>query len=148
MAHTYISQLIHVVFSTKSRRDILPEQNLEEVWSYVAGIARHNGFKAVAVGETRNHTHVLLSLPATISLSKAVQLIKGGSSKWIHEKFGRDFAWQEAYGAFTIGVSQIDPTVAYIKSQEAHHSKASFEVEFLSILKRHGIEYDERYVWG
>jgi putative transposase len=148
MAHTYISQLVHVVFSTKSRRELLPGQDLEEVWSYLAGIAKRNGFKAVAVGGTRNHVHVLLSLPATVPLSRAVQLIKGGSSKWIHEKFGGDFAWQKAYGAFTIGVSQVEATVAYIKCQEAHHSTASFDAEFISFLKKHGIEYDERYVLG
>jgi len=147
MAHTYISQLVHVVFSTKSRRNILPE-NLDEVWSYIAGIARKNGFKAVAVGGTQNHVHVLLSVPATVPLSKAVQLVKGGSSKWIHEKFGLTFAWQEAYGAFTIGVSQMNATVSYINSQKEHHKKSSFEAEFVSFLKRHGIEYDERYVLG
>lgn len=148
MAHTYISQLVHVVFSTKSRRDLIPENNLDEVWRYLAGIARKNGFKAIAIGGTQNHAHALLSLPETVPLSKAVQLMKGGSSKWIHEKFGREFAWQEAYGAFTIGVSQIEATVAYINAQIAHHQKASFEAEFVSFLKKHGIEYDKRYVLG
>ena len=147
MAHTYISQQVHVVFSTKSRRNVLPER-LDEVWSYIAGIARKNGFRAIAVGGTQNHVHVLLSLPATVPLSKAVQLVKGGSSKWIHEKFGSDFAWQEAYGAFTIGVSQMDATIGYINSQVEHHKKASFEAEFVSFLKKHEIEYDERYVLG
>ena len=83
-------------------------------------------------------------------VSKAVQLIKGGSSKWVHETFPlrRTFAWQEGYGAFSVSVSHVDATVAYILSQEEHHKKRTFEEEFISFLRKHGIEFDERFVWG
>lgn len=105
--------------------------------------------KAVAVGGMDDHVHILLSLHATITLAKAVQLIKGGSSLWIHETFPnqRDFAWQEGYGAFTVSVSQLDKTIAYINNQETHHRKITFQEEYLDFLKKHGVEYDERYLW-
>ena len=84
-----------------------------------------------------------------MAISKALQLMKGGSSKWIHETFPehRTFAWQEEYGAFSVSVSQLDKIIEYIKGQEAHHRKMTFQQEFLALLKKHRIEYDERYLW-
>ncbi len=116
----------------------------------MGGIARENNLKALAIGGIEDHVHLLLSLPATIPIAKAIQVIKGGSSKWIHEKFPerRDFAWQEGYGAFSVGISQIEATVHYIRTQQEHHRKRTFKEEFLSFLKKHGIEYDERHVLG
>jgi hypothetical protein len=90
----------------------------------------------------------LLSLPATIPLSKAVQLLKGGSSKWMNESGPGGFAWQEGYGAFSVGVSQQATTIAHIHSQAEHHHKRGFEEEFLAFLKKHGIEYSPDHVLG
>jgi REP element-mobilizing transposase RayT len=95
MAHTYISSLFHCVFSTKGRCGLIPPARQPDLFSYLGGIARNNGFKALAVGGTDNHVHVLLSIPATIPLAKAVQLLKGGSSKWMHDSGANNFAWQE-----------------------------------------------------
>ena len=105
--------------------------------------------KAIEIGGVEDHIHILLSLPSTMAVAKALQWIKGGSSKWIHETFPeqRLFAWQEEYGAFSVSVSQLDKTIAYIKGQEAHHRKMTFQEEFLALLKKHRIEYDERYLW-
>ncbi len=116
----------------------------------MGGIARENKMKALAVGGTEDHVHILLVLPSTMSVAKAMQLIKGGSSKWISEAFStlRNFSWQEGYGAFSISVSGIDDTVAYIKAQDKHHRRRTFEEEFLAFLKKHRITYDERYIWG
>jgi REP element-mobilizing transposase RayT len=116
----------------------------------MGGIARENKMKALAVGGTDNHAHLLLSLPPMLSVAKAIQLIKGGSSKWVHDTFpgSAGFAWQEGYGAFTIAVSGIEKTVAYINAQEEHHRIQPFEEEFIAFLRRHGIVYDARYVWG
>jgi REP element-mobilizing transposase RayT len=115
----------------------------------VGGIARENEMKALAIGGTTDHLHTLLSLPATMAVSKAMQLLKGGSSKWVHEAFPalREFSWQEGYGAFSVSFSQVDKTIAYINGQKEHHRKRSFQEEFLEYLKRHTIDYDPRHVF-
>ena len=149
MAHSYSSCLIHYVFSTKGRRALISRELCERLWPYLGGIARENGLKALAVGGMDNHVHILVSLPSTFSIARSIQLIKGGSSKCIHETFPihAGFAWQGGYGAFSISVSQTTDTIAYIDSQEEHHRTRTFEEEFVAFLGRHGMEYDERYVW-
>jgi REP element-mobilizing transposase RayT len=116
----------------------------------MGGIARNNGMCALSVGGVEDHAHILLSLPSTMPIAKALQLIKGGSSLWIHENFPRhhDFSWQEGYGAFSIGISDVPRTKNYIANQEEHHRRRTFKEEFLAFLTKHGIEYDERYIWG
>jgi len=148
VSHTYISELVHCVFSTKNRRNLIPPEIQSDLWAFIGGIAHKNGFKALMVGGTENHAHVLLSLPATMPLAKAMQLIKGASSHWMNENHTKDFAWQEGYGAFTVGISQKADTVAYIRSQADHHRKRSFEEEFVAFLKRHDVDYDPQYVFG
>ena len=150
MSHTFVNALFHCVFSTKGRQRVITASLQERLWPFIGGIAREQGMKALAVGGVEDHAHVLLSLPTTISIARAVQKIKGGSSKWIHDAFPehRGFAWQEGYGAFSIGISQIGDTISYIRSQANHHRQKTFQEEFLAFLKRHGIEYDERYLWG
>ena len=148
MSHTYVSELAHCVFSTKHRRNLIKPEIQSALWAFIGGIARRNGFTALIVGGTENHVHVLLSLPATVPLAKAMQLIKGASSHWMNENHAQDFAWQQGYGAFTIGVSQKANTVAYIQSQAEHHRKRSFEDEFLAFLQKHNVEYDPRHIWG
>lgn len=150
MPHSYITSLHHVVFSTKERRKQIDAEFQVRLWPYLGGIAREHDMKALAVGGVEDHVHMLLSLPSTLAVAKALQLLKGGSSKWIHDESSsrRDFAWQEGYGAFSIGVSQIDDTVRYIANQAEHHRTKSFEEEFVAFLERHGITYDPRYVWG
>jgi putative transposase len=148
MAHTYVSELIHCVFSTNQRRNLIPAEVQPQLWSFLGGIARKNGFKALMVGGTENHVHILLSLPATLPLAKAMHLVKGASSLWMNETFKTEFAWQEGYGAFTPGVSQKNDTIAYIQSQAEHHRKRTYEEEFLAFLKKNGVEYDPKQVWG
>jgi REP element-mobilizing transposase RayT len=149
MAHTYTSLRIHCLFSTKGRTKTISREWRADLWAYMGGIARANGMKAIAIGGTADHVHLLLSIPPTMAVAKALQLIKAGSSKWVHEKTrNKLFVWQEAYAAFTIGVSQVEATVRYIRNQEAHHTKKGFEEELVQFLKRHGIDYDPRYVFG
>jgi putative transposase len=150
VGHSYTSSLHHCVFSTKERAKLISPELQERLWPYMGAIARDNGMKALAIGGIDDHVHVLLSLPSTLAIAKAIQLVKGNSSKWMHETFPQmsHFAWQEGYGAFSIGISQIDNAVAYIQSQQQHHRKKTFQEEFLSFLKKHGIEYDPRFVWG
>lgn len=119
------------------------------LFPYMGGIARENKMKLLAAGGVDDHVHLLVSLPATVSVSKAMQLIKGGSSKWIHDTFieHRMFEWQEGYGAFSIGVGDIDRTMNYINDQAVHHGKMDFKDELLAFLDRHGVEYDPRYIF-
>ena len=147
--HSFNSCLMHCVFSTKERRPWLTPVIRERLWPYLGGIARENDTKALAIGGVADHAHLLLSLPTTLSIAKAMQLIKGGSSKWVHETFPeqRLFGWQEKYGAFSVSVSQRDKIIDYIKNQQEHHRKMTFQEEFLALLKKHGIEYDPRYLW-
>jgi len=148
MSHTYVVLLVHCVFSTKNRRPLISDETQPRLWSFLGGIARKNGFKALIVGGTADHLHVLLSLPATVPLAKAVQILKGASSHWMNDGVTKGFAWQEGYAAFTIGISQKPSTIGYIQSQAAHHRKRNFEEEFLSFLRRHNVEYESRYVLG
>ena len=146
---SYISAHFHCVFSTKERRRLITPELRERLWPFLGGIARQNKMKAIEIGGVEDHIHILLSLPSTLAISKALQLIKGGSSKWVHETFPehRLFAWQEEYGAFSVSMSQLDKTIEYIKGQVEHHRKMTFQEEFLALLKKHRIEYDERYLW-
>jgi REP element-mobilizing transposase RayT len=140
---------LHCVFSTKGRRRLITPELQARLWPYLGGVARENKMKALMVGGVEDHVHVLLSLPATLASSKALQLLKGNSSKWVHETFPAqwDFAWQEGYGAFSIGVSGVDGTIAYIQNQEEHHRTRTFQEEFITFLKNHGMEYDEASLW-
>jgi REP element-mobilizing transposase RayT len=115
----------------------------------MGGIAKLPGLKALAIGGADDHVHLLLSMPATVSIADAIRKIKAGSSKWLHDEIGQSkFAWQEGYGAFSIGKSQVNDTVAYIMNQAQHHRKFDFKAEFIAFLTKHEIEYDPRYVWG
>ena len=116
MANTYLSLYAHVVFSTKHRQPIITDDIRDRLWAYMGGIARDNNVKAIKVGGVDNHVHLLLSQPATITMAKTVQLIKGGSSKWVHDTFHLpQFTWQEGYGAFSVNVSLLDTTIRYIE---------------------------------
>jgi|SRR5579863_5061122 len=144
MAHTYAANFVHCVFSTKDRRSLIPAARTAELYAYLGGIARDEGFTLIAAGGTANHIHLLIVLPAPISLANAIQKLKGSSSRWM----GKGFSWQEGYGAFSVSPSQIEVVKKYIRNQEQHHNKRSFEQEFIALLRQCGIEYDERYVFG
>jgi len=150
MSHSFVSQYIHCVFSTKNREPWIMPNIRENLYQFMGGIANKNNIKLIAVGGIENHVHILLSFSSDISLSKAVQLIKGGSSYWIHKTFPNMsyFSWQDGYGAFSVGISQINKTKEYIANQEDHHRTQSFQEEFIQFLKKHGIQYNENNVWG
>ena len=113
---SYVSSHIHCVFSTKERRPLIQPPLGERLWPFLGGIARQNGMKAIEIGGAPDHVHMLLSMPSTLSIAKALQLIKGGSSKWVHETFPehRLFHWQVKYGAFGVSVSLLERTIRYI----------------------------------
>jgi putative transposase len=129
MSHSHVWCLVHVVFATAERRAAIPEEMQERLHSYLGGIARENKISSLAVGGSVDHVHLLLSLPRTVSVAKAIQLLKSGSSKWIHNfPKSRNFAWQEGYGAFSIGVSQRGTRVRYIQTQAEHHRRRAQKV--------------------
>jgi REP-associated tyrosine transposase len=143
--HSFASCLVHCVWSTKNREPYLTPDLRERLWPYLGGIARQNQMKALAIGGASDHVHMLLSLPATLSVAKAMQLLKGNSSKWIREAFPKvhSFAWQEGYGAFSVGVSGVDRTVAYVRNQAEHHRTRSFRQEYAAMLKKHSFPFEE-----
>jgi putative transposase len=149
MAGTYTALYYHLVFSTKGHDPWLTEEIQERVWPYLGGIARENSMTALQVGGTADHIHMLVSIPKTLTISHAVQMIKGGSSKWIHETIPgmEKFAWQEGYGAFTVSANGVEDTIAYIKNQAEHHRRRSFQEEYLAFLREYGITWDDRYIW-
>jgi putative transposase len=147
LSHTYFQNVMHVVFSTKDRRRIIPAEMKERLWSYTAGICKRQNIFVHAIGGVEDHIHLLLQFPATIAVSDAIKKIKANSSGWLADEIGK-FAWQAGYGAFGVSKSNTASVVKYIKNQEQHHRKMTFEQEFVALLEKHGIEYDSRYIFG
>jgi REP element-mobilizing transposase RayT len=103
---------------------------------------------ALDIGGTADHVHLLIGLKPTHALADVLRTLKGDSSKWIHEELRQnDFAWQEGYGAFTVSKSDVDAVRRYVQDQEEHHRKRTFQEEYRALLERHGIDFDERYLW-
>ena len=147
MSHSFAQNHLHAVFSTKDRRDAIPEQVRPRLWAYVVGIGQNHGMIVNAVGGTSNHAHVLLQLPADLPLAKAISVLKSNSSRWMNEH-KKGFGWQEGYGAFSVSASNLEVVDRYIRNQESHHKKITFEEEYLTILKKHGVAFDPKYVFG
>ncbi len=149
MAHTYTYLLYHAVFSTKGRIPTIEADIRPDLFAYMGGIVRELSGKAYIINGTTDHVHALMTIPASVSVAEALRIVKANSSGWVHEKWPtrREFAWQTGYGAFTVSQSNSRSVAAYIAGQEAHHRKVTFQEEYLALLKRHEIEYDERYVW-
>ncbi len=147
MAHSFSRNHIHLVFSTKERRNAIAKEWQPRLWAYLAGICKNHEMIAVAIGGTENHVHILLHLPPKLALAKAIALLKANSSKWMGEQ-GKEFLWQEGYAAFSVSASNLDQVARYIQNQEAHHRKTSFEDEFRALLRKHGVEYDPKYALG
>ena len=142
--------LVHTVFSTKDRRPLLRDTILrQELHHYLGGILKHLDCQAIIVGGVEDHVHLLASLSRTCAAAEMVKEVKRGSSLWAKEREAgmRDFGWQNGYGMFSIGASQIEEVRRYIAEQEHHHREVSFQDEFRLLLKRYDIAYDERYVW-
>ena len=144
MPSSYISNHVHIVFSTKDRAPVISEKFQPKLWAYMAGIATNHGMHALAVGGTDDHIHVLVSIPASLSIAKAVQVLKANASRWINEGRRDRFEWQEGYAAFSVSRSIIPRIMDYVRNQREHHKKRDFATELALLLKKHGIEPDER----
>jgi putative transposase len=147
MPHTYATNLVHCVFSTKGRADSIPTEMREHLHGYLFGIGRNLRIEILAMGGTSNHIHLLIAVPAKRPLSDVVRDLKANSSRWMNEN-GLRFSWQEGFGAFSVSPSQAAVVKEYIRNQVEHHKKRDFEEEFVLLLKKSGIQYDPKYVFG
>ena len=148
MANTYTQIHIHAVFAVQNRISLIQKEWQDELYKYISGIIENNGHKHLKIGGMPDHIHVLFGMRPTQSLSELMQDIKGSSSLWINKKrlVRGKFSWQEGYGAFSYGKSQIDRVVKYIEQQEKHHKKRDFTEEYSELLKLFDIKFDERYI--
>jgi len=145
MATTYTKLIYHLVFSTKQRAPLITPELRDPLYSYIGGIVRDHRGVLMASGGMPDHIHLLVNLRADPSVAKHLQEIKGGSSRWVNDNNPSDrFAWQTGYGAFSVSESQVESVMRYILTQEEHHKEMTFQDEFVALLKRHGIEYDEK----
>ena len=146
MSYTHL--VYHVVFSTKERREVLTIERIDRICKYIAGIIRNNEGVPLAVNGVSDHLHIAASVGPKIALSQFVGTVKANCSKWIHQTFSdmQDFGWQDGYSAFTVSASVEDSVVSYIRNQESHHRRMSFQEELIQLLDRHGVEYDPKYI--
>ncbi len=150
MAQSLVRNLVHLIFSTKDRAPLLHAGIRAGLHGYMAGIFKHWESPAIIIGSVEDHLHALFGLSKNHALCKVVEEVKRGSSKWIKTR-GREmayFSWQNGYGAFSVSPSLVDNAHRYISNQEKHHRKVTFQEEFREFRRRHGVEFDERYVWG
>lgn len=149
MPQSLFKMLAHIVFSTKNRADLIAPEIESGLFGYMHGIVENNGAKLIIANGTANHVHLLISLPKKIDIPALIGDIKRDSSSWVKKQDARfiNFYWQKGYGAFSIGQSQVETVVNYIKRQKEHHAKQTFKDEFRALLEKYEIDYDEQYVW-
>lgn len=149
MANTYTQIYIHVVFAVQGRQNLIPKAHKEELHKYITGIAQNKGQKLIAINSMPDHAHVFIGMKPNIALSDLVRDIKNNSSGFINEKkwVRGKFNWQKGFGAFSYGHSQIDVVVKYILNQEKHHAKKTFREEYVEMLKKFAVEYDDKYLF-
>ena len=149
MANTYTQIHIQFVFAVKFRDAVIHSSCKDELYRYMTGIVQNNKHKLIAINGMPDHIHILIGMRPTQSISDLMQDIKGSSSKWINQKgfIKVKFEWQEGYGAFSYGKSQVKDVIAYIENQEQHHSKKTFRDEYMDFLKKFDVEYDEQYIF-
>jgi REP element-mobilizing transposase RayT len=147
MPQSLARNLIHLVFSTKNREPFLQAGLRGRMFDYLGGSLNAIDCPVITVGGVADHVHLLFVLNKTLPLCKAVEEVKKGSSKWAKDQGVSTFYWQNGYGAFSVSPSNVPQVSAYIAGQEEHHRATTFQDEFRDLLRRHGIEWDERYVW-
>jgi REP element-mobilizing transposase RayT len=149
MAQSLARILVHVVFSTKNREPVLLPEIRAKLHGYLASVGRDLGCEVFRVGGVADHVHLAIDLGRTITVANFVQKVKQTSSVWLKEQPGgpRHFEWQTGYGGFSVGQSQLDVLLDYVAKQEERHRKVTFQDEYRALLRKYGIEADERYVW-
>ncbi|MCC7297014.1 MAG: IS200/IS605 family transposase [Bacteroidia bacterium] len=149
MGQSLVKNYIHIVFSTKYRQPLIQPPIEEELHAYLGGICKKLDCQPIIVGGYTDHIHILCMLSKKIALMKLLEELKSHSSKWIKtkDKSVENFYWQDGYGAFSVNPAEVQTVINYISNQKEHHRKKTFQVEYLAFLKKHEVEYDERYVW-
>ena len=149
MAHTLTDLLTHVIFSTRERAPLIADAIREELHGYLAGIVRELRATPIMIGGVADHVHMLFRSPADLAIADCVRVVKTNSSRWVKKKWPErwNFGWQGGYGAFSVSESNRARVIRYIKRQHEHHRKMTFKEEFISFLKKHNVEFDERYIW-
>lgn len=147
MAHTNLR--VHLIWSTKDRKPLIADEFQEELYAYIGGILRKRKHSLLAAGGVEDHIHLLVSMHPAQPISDCVRDIKSNSSVWVHEHLTnlKSFQWQTKYGAFSVSESSVDSVKAYVANQKEHHKKLTFHEEFMAILRKHGIQFDPRYVF-
>ena len=148
MGHTLTNVLVHVVFATKNREKTLTAAIRERLHAYLAQVANNQGARTYLVNGGLEHVHLLLRVPARRPLSDLVRDLKSNSSGWLHRELSPNFSWQRGYSAFSVSHSNLRAVYEYIRNQEDHHRRHTYEEELTSLLKRNELEYDERYLWS
>jgi REP element-mobilizing transposase RayT len=149
MSQSLVKNLVHLVYSTKHRQPWIAKNHRDSLYAYQAGIFKEWSSPALVIGGVEDHVHTLFSLSKNHALKKIVEEVKTGSSKWMKNEGPRtpDFYWQGGYAAFSVSQSNVEVVKRYIENQEEHHCKMTFQDELRALFQRHGIEFDERYVW-
>jgi REP element-mobilizing transposase RayT len=150
MAQSLSKVYVHITFSTKHRYPFIDKNIENELWAYIGGICKNLECNPLRVGGHFDHVHICCLLSKKITQMKLLEEVKKESSKWVKTKGMQyeKFYWQDGYGIFSVSPSQLDKVVAYIDNQEEHHRKKTFQEELLAFLKKHNVEYDERYLWN
>jgi len=149
MPNTYSQIYIQIVFTAKGRQNLIPKTHKEELQKYITGIIQKRDTKLIAISCMPDHTHIFIGMKPGTLLSDLVKDIKAGSSKFITDNnwVKGKFSWQEGFGAFSYGHSQIEQVVGYINNQEAHHQRKSFKEEYLGLLQKFEVAYDDDYLF-
>jgi len=149
MAHTFTNVLIHAVFSTSGRAPLLTDTIRPDMHAYLGGILRKLKAVPIVIGGTADHIHFLALLPADLAVADCLRVVKTNSSRWAKERWPQkcSFNWQGGYEAFSVSESKRAALIHYIQEQQKHHRKISFQEELLKLLRSHGVEFDERYIW-
>jgi REP element-mobilizing transposase RayT len=147
MPQSFACVHVHYIWSTKNRAPLIAGDTEPQLFAYIGGIARNEKCSMIAANGMPDHVHLLVSNSREIALADLARSLKANSSRWLHEQGHADFAWQNGYAAFAVSLSNVPAVKEYIRGQKEHHAKVSYQDEFRSFLKAHGLEWDERYVW-
>jgi putative transposase len=150
MTHTYTQLIYHLVWSTKNREPTILPVFQEQLYQYIGGTFRKMGATCLEIGGIADHIHILAGIPQTVAIATLIRDAKTSSTKWLCQNVRQSqrFAWQEGYGAFSVSHNHIDPVTQYIKNQAEHHKTITFREDFLTLLRKNGVKFDEKYRHG